>query len=141
MTCFNAFYKSYSRKADIFLNVNRLQCYIIVCSCSLLTSSKVKGVNCVECKLLHCEYRAYKGVNYQTMPLQCIVFSGSTYSQSAIEVILVSNEADLRADSNDSSPMCISCKIKKLFLHRSEREHTIVLWTRLGAKELGHCIK
>ena len=48
---------------------------------------------------------------------------------SAIEVILVSNEADLRADSNDSSPMCISCKITKLFklfLHRSEREHTIV---------------
>ena len=40
---------------------------------------------------------------------------------------LVSNEADLRADSNDSSPMCISCKITKLFklfLHRSEREHT-----------------
>ena len=83
----------------------------------------------MECKLLHCEYRAYKGVNYQTMPLQCIVFSGSTCSQSAIEVILVSNEADLRADSNDSSPMCISCKITKLFklfLHRSEREHTII---------------
>ena len=60
------------------------------------------------------------------MPLQCI---GSTCSQSAIEVILVSNEADLRADSNDLSPMCISCKITKLFklfLHRSEREHTIV---------------
>ena len=49
------------------------------------------------------------------MPLQCIAFSGSTCSQSAIEVILVSNEADLRADSNDSSPMCISCKITKLF--------------------------
>ena len=32
----------------------------IVCSCSLLTSSKVKGVNCVECKLLHREYRVYK---------------------------------------------------------------------------------
>ena len=64
----------------------------------------------MECKLLHCEYRACKGVNYQTMPLQCIVLSGSTCSQSAIEVILVSNEADLRADSNDSSPMCISCK-------------------------------
>ena len=83
----------------------------------------------MECKLLYCEYRAYKGVNYQTMPLQCIVFSGSTCSQSAIEVILVSNEADLRANSNDSSPMCISCKITKLFklfLHRSECEHTIV---------------
>ena len=83
----------------------------------------------MECKLLHCEYRAYKGVDYQTMPLQCIVFSGSTYSQLAIEMILISNEADLRADSYDSSPMCISCKIIKLFklfLHRSEREHTIV---------------
>ena len=32
-----------------------------------------------------------------------VLFSGST---CAIEVILVSNEADLRADSNDSSPMC-----------------------------------
>ena len=84
----------------------------------------------MECKLLHCEYRAYKGVNYQTMPLQCIMFSGSTCSQLAIEMILISNEADLRADSNDSSPMCISYKITKLFklfLHRSEREHTIVL--------------
>ena len=100
----------------------------IVCSCSLLTSSRIKGNNCVECKLLHCVYRASKGVDYQTMPLQCIVFFGSTCSQHAIEVILVSNEADLRADSNDSSPMCISCKITKLFklfLHRSEREHTI----------------
>ena len=85
----------------------------------------------MECKLLHCEYRASKGVDYQSMPLQCIVFFGSTCSQHAIEVILVSNEADLRADSNDSSPMCISCKITKLFklfLHRSEREHTIVLY-------------
>ena len=101
----------------------------IVCSCSLLASSRIKGVDCVECKLLHCEYRASKGVDYQSMPLQCIVFFGSTYSQYAIEVIFVSNEADLRADSNDSSPMCISCKITKLFklfLHRSEREHTIV---------------
>ena len=37
-------------------------------------TSRVKGVNCVECKLLHCEYRASRGVDYQTMPLQCIVF-------------------------------------------------------------------
>ena len=47
---------------------------------------------------------------------------------------MVSNEADLRADSNDSSPMCVSCKITKLFklfLHRSEREHTIVALTQL----------
>ena len=87
----------------------------------------------MECKLLHCEYRAYKGVDYQTMPLQCIVFSGSTCSQLAIEMILISNEADLRADSNDSSPMCISCKITKLFklfLHRSECEHTIVVFSQ-----------
>ena len=95
-------------------------------------SSNLINVNIVwnAGKLLHCEYRAYKGVNCQTMPLQCIVFSGSTCSQSAIEVILVSNEADLRADSNDSSPMCISCKITKLFklfLHRSKHEHTINL--------------
>ena len=96
---------------------------ILVCLCSLLTSLKVKGVNCGECKLLHSEYTAYKGVNYH-----CI--SGSTCSQSAIEVILISNEADWRADSNDSSLMCISCKITKLFklfLHRSEHEHTIML--------------
>ena len=66
--------------------------------------SRIKGVNCVKCKFLHCEYRASKGVDYQSMPLQCIVFFGSTCSQHAIEVILVSNEADLRADSNDSSP-------------------------------------
>ena len=82
----------------------------------------------MECKLLHYEYKAYKGINYQTMPLQCIVFSGSTCSQLAMEMILISNEADLRADSNDSSSMCISCKITKLFelfLHRSECEHTI----------------
>ena len=49
------------------------------------------------------------------MLLQCIVLSGSTCSQPAIEVILVSNEADLRADFNDSSPMCISCKITNYF--------------------------
>ena len=119
---------SYCHCTQISTSVFTVVSTTIVCSCSLLTSSKVKGVNCVECKLLHCEYRAYKGVNYQTMPLQCIAFSGSTCSQSAIKVILVSNEANLRADSNDSSPMCISCKITKLFklfLHRSEREHTI----------------
>ena len=67
------------------------------------------------CKLLHCEYRASEGANYQNMPLQCIVFSDLACSQHAIELILVSDEADLRVDSNDSSPMCISCKIKKLF--------------------------
>ena len=57
-----------------------------------------------------------------------VLFFCSTCSQHAIEVIFVSNEVDLRADSNDSSPMCISCKITKLFklfLHRSECEHTV----------------
>ena len=67
------------------------------------------------CKLLHCEYRASEGANYQNMPLQCIVFSGLACSQHAIKLILVSDEADSRVDSNDSSPMCISCKTKKLF--------------------------
>ena len=83
----------------------------------------------MECKLLYCEYRPYKGVDYQTMPLECIVLSGSTCSHLAIEVILVLNQADLGADSNDSCPMYISCKIAKLFklfLHRSEREYTII---------------
>ena len=37
----------------------------IVCS----FTSRIKSVNCVECKLLHCEYRASRGVDYQTMPL------------------------------------------------------------------------
>ena len=46
----------------------------------------------------------------------CIVFF-------AIEVILVSNEADLRADFNDSS-LCKITKLLNLFLHRIEREHT-----------------
>ena len=52
----------------------------IVCSHSLLTSSRIKGVNCVECKLLHCDYRASRGVDYQTMPLQCIMFFGSQHA-------------------------------------------------------------
>ena len=43
------------------------------CHYSLFTpTSAIKGANCVECKLLHCEYRASKGVDYQSMPLQCI---------------------------------------------------------------------
>ena len=81
------------------------------------------------CKLLHYEYRASEGANYQNMPLQCIVFSGLACSQHAIKLILVSDEADLRVDSNDSSPMCISCKTKKLFkllLGSSQHEQSIV---------------
>ena len=46
--------------------------------------------------------------------------------QHATEVILVSNEANLRVDSNDSSLMCIPCNVK-YFLHRSECENTIVI--------------
>ena len=80
------------------------------------------------CKLLHCEYRASEGANYQNMSLQCIVFSGLACSQHAIKLIFVSDEADLRVDSNDSSPMCISCKTKKLFkllLGSSQHEQSI----------------
>ena len=43
--------------------------------------------------------------------------------------ILVSYEADLRVDSSDSSPMCISCKTKKLFkllLGSSQDEQSII---------------
>ena len=43
-----------------------------------------------------------------------VLFSGLACSQHAIKLILVSDEADLRVDSNDSSPMCISCKTNKL---------------------------
>ena len=88
--------------------------YAIVCSHSLLTSSRIKGVNCVECKLLHCECRASRGVDYQTMPLECIVFFGSICSQHAICLILVSINARLKSDSNDSRIMCISCKTRIL---------------------------
>ena len=82
----------------------------------------------MECKLLHCEYRASRGVDYQTMPLQCIVLSGSIYSQHAIELILVSQNTRLESDSNDSRIMCILCKTKKLsilFTFLSEREQSI----------------
>ena len=64
------------------------------------------------------------------MPLQCIVFSGLACSQHAIELSLVSDEADLRVDSNDSSLMCISCKTKKLFkllLGSSQHEQSITI--------------
>ena len=65
----------------------------------------------MECKLLHCEYKASRGVDYQSMPLQCIVFSGLICSQHAIEMDLVSQKAPKNSDSNDSSPI----KTKKLF--------------------------
>ena len=69
----------------------------------------------MECKLLHCEYKASRGVDYQSMPLQCIVFSGLICSQHAIEMDLVSPKAPKNSDSNDSSPISISLKTKKLF--------------------------
>ena len=68
--------------------------------------SGIKGVNCVECKLLHCEY---KGVS---VPLQCI---GLICFQHAIEMDFVSQKAPKNPDSNDSSPISISLKTKKLF--------------------------
>ena len=61
--------------------------------------------------------------------------AGSICSQHAIEMILVSKEVHSKSDSNDLSPMCISCKITKLFklfLHRSECEHTIAHITELN---------
>ena len=66
----------------------------------------------MECKLLHCEYRASRGVDYQSMPLQCIVFSGLICSQHAIEMDLVSQKVPKNLDFNDSSPISVSLKIK-----------------------------
>ena len=45
-------------------------------------------------------------------------------------LILVSNEADLRGDSNDSSTMCISCKLTKLLPHPAGGEAA----SRVGPK-------
>ena len=75
-------------------------------------SVKHKGVDCVECKLLHCEYKASRGVDYQSMPLQCIAFSGLICSQHAIEMDLVSQKVPKNPDSNDSSPISVSLKQK-----------------------------
>ena len=79
----------------------------------------------MECKLLYCEYKASIGVDYLSMPLQCIVFYGLICSQQAIEIDLVSQKAPRNPDSNDSSPISVSLKIKKLFkffLHRTQPE-------------------
>ena len=76
------------------------------------------------CKLLHCGYRASEGANYQNMPLQCIVFSGS---QHAIELTLVSNEVDLRVDSNDSCAYHVKQKLFKLLLSSSQHEQSIIV--------------
>ena len=64
------------------------------------------------------------------MPLQCIVFSGLICSQHAIEMDLVSPKAPKNPDSNDSSPISISLKTKKLFkffLLPTQPEQTIVM--------------
>ena len=63
----------------------------------------------------HCEYKASRGVDYQSMPLQCIVFSGLICSQHAIEMDLVSQKVPKNPDSNDSCPISVSLKTKKLF--------------------------
>ena len=91
------------------------------------TSAAIKGVNCVECKFLHCDCRASRGVDYQSMPMQCIGFISS---QHAIGVVLVSKEVRFGIDFNDSSPMCIACKTIKLFkffLVRSQCKQSIVI--------------
>ena len=65
------------------------------------------------------------------MPLQCIVFSGLICSQHAIEMDLVSPKAPKNPDSNDSNPISISLKTKKLFkffLLPTQPEQTIVSW-------------
>ena len=54
-------------------------------------------------------------VNLCGMQASPLVLPKYVCSQHAIELILVSNEVNLRADSNDLSPMCISCKIFMLF--------------------------
>ena len=73
----------------------------------------------------HYQYRASRGIDYWSMPLQCIRFSGSIYSQYAIDLILVSNEADLKGNYTDSSPMCASCKTNKLHKFFSSKS----VWT------------
>ena len=59
--------------------------------------------------------KASRGVDYQSMPLQCIVFSSLICSQHAIQMDLISQKAPKNPDSNDSSPISVSLKIKKLF--------------------------
>ena len=68
------------------------------------------------------------------MPLQCIVFSGLICPQHAIEMDLVSPKAPKNPDSNDSSPISISLKTKKLFkffLLPTQPEQTII---KMGQK-------
>ena len=92
-----------------------------------LVSARHKGVNCVGFKLLHCEYKASRGVDYQNMSLQCIVFSVLICSQHAIEMDLVSQKVPKNPDSNDSSPIFVSLKTKviQVFLHQTQPEQTI----------------
>ena len=63
----------------------------------------------MECKLLHCEYKASRGIDIK---VQCIVFSRLICSQHAIEMDLVSQK-DL--NFSDSSPISVSKKLSKFF--------------------------
>ena len=53
----------------LFCNVMEVTDYSLF---TLTSTSAIKDVNCVECKLLHCECKAFRGVDYQSMPLQYI---------------------------------------------------------------------
>ena len=48
------------------------------------------------------------------MPLQCFVLSVLICSQHAIEIDLVSQKVPKNPDSNDSNPISVSLKTKKL---------------------------
>ena len=51
------------------------------------------------------------------MGLTVLCFLVQYVPQHAIELILVSQNARLESDSNDSRIMCILCKTKKLLIH------------------------
>ena len=77
------------------------------------------------------------------MPLQCIVFSGLICPQHAIEMNLVSPKAPKNPDSNDSSPISISLKTKKLFkffLLPTQPEQTLTINCNLSTKAGMHGI-
>ena len=61
----------------------------------------------------HGEYRASRGVDY------CNVLC----FKHAIDLTLIPNEVDLKADSNDSSPTCKT----KSYSSPSQHEHTITV--------------
>ena len=71
------------------------------------------------------------------MPLQCIMFYGLICFQHAIEMDLVSQKVPKNPDSNDSSPISVSLKTKKLlkfYLHPKQTifaHHTLKVFRRL----------